>query len=299
MNKKISAGNTQNVDISSLRDFANHYEHHSKLKATPLTPFTARMTNRGKNYRCNWHENIEILSVTDGEGYIRYDAELIHLKRGLTVMINSKSMHHIYSEKGISFYAFIVDTDFFLENGIDIQTLCFEKYTDNAQTSKIISNTYNEIKVAESTGGRMATAKMRNALLSMLIHLCTNHVSEDVSIPKTQSPSEEHVKRAMIYINDHCTKDIGLEEIAEKTGINKSYLAREFKKYTGYTVHTYINILRCQLADQCFADGMSVTQAALSSGFETLSYFSRTYKKLRGISPAEAKEKLCKTEIYH
>ena len=93
----------------------------------------------------------------------------------------------------------------------------------------------------------------------------------------------------MVHINENYTNPIGLEKISEIMGINKSYLSREFKKYTGQTVHTYINLVRCKKAEQCISDGMTVTEAAMECGFETLSYFSRTYKKLMNASPSEIK----------
>jgi AraC-like DNA-binding protein len=37
------------------------------------------------------------------------------------------------------------------------------------------------------------------------------------------------------------------------------------------------------------AEGMSVTEAAFECGFESLSYFSRTYKKIMGVSPSKNK----------
>ena len=39
------------------------------------------------------------------------------------------------------------------------------------------------------------------------------------------------------------------------------------------------------------AEGKTVTEAAYESGFESLSYFSRRYKRIMGISPSKNKEK--------
>ena len=83
-----------------------------------------------------------------------------------------------------------------------------------------------------------------------------------------------------MYINENYTNALSLEHIAEVIGINKSYLSREFKKYAGHTVHTYINMLRCKKAEQCISEGMTVTEAAMECGFENISYFSRTYKNI-------------------
>ncbi|MBQ8432508.1 MAG: helix-turn-helix domain-containing protein [Clostridia bacterium] len=61
--------------------------------------------------------------------------------------------------------------------------------------------------------------------------------------------------------------------------ITECYLAREFKSYTGQTVMTYLNMVRCKNAEICLAEGKSVTETAYECGFESISCFSRTYKK--------------------
>lgn len=91
------------------------------------------------------------------------------------------------------------------------------------------------------------------------------------------------------YLNENYTQSITLDELARLCGITKCHLAREFKRYTGQTVLTYVNSLRCQLAGLCISEGLSVTEAAYKSGFESLSYFSRVYKRLMGVPPSGGK----------
>ena len=74
--------------------------------------------------------------------------------------------------------------------------------------------------------------------------------------------------------------------IAAMCGITKYHLAREFKRITGQTVLTYLNALRCKKAQLLLSEGKTVTEAAFESGFESLSYFSRTYKRIMGAPPS-------------
>ncbi len=109
-------------------------------------------------------------------------------------------------------------------------------------------------------------------------------------IARNPSSSEQYVKRVLDRLNGNCTEHISLEELAKDCGITKYHLARAFKRYTGQTLFTYINIMRCKKAELCIRDGMSITEAAYECGFESLSYFSRTYKKLMGASPSFSRE---------
>ena len=56
------------------------------------------------------------------------------------------------------------------------------------------------------------------------------------------------------------------------------------------TVIEYVNILRCKEAKRLISEGQSVSEAAIASGFNNLSYFTRTYKKYVGELPSSNKK---------
>ena len=86
-----------------------------------------------------------------------------------------------------------------------------------------------------------------------------------------------------------CGPKTKIQKIAQENNISKSYLVHEFKRYTGKTVVEYINDLRCLNAQSLIKNGISVSTAGLSSGFDNLSYFSRTYKKYMSSLPSKEK----------
>ena len=96
-----------------------------------------------------------------------------------------------------------------------------------------------------------------------------------------------YVKSVIEYINANYSREVNLDELASLCGITKFHLAREFRKITGQTILTYTNILRCKKASVLIAEGKTVTEAALDCGFDSLSYFSRTYKKIMGNPPSK------------
>ena len=277
--KELKKGNTSDLNV-------NKYEHHIDIKSTPLTPFKAKGFVSCVNSSCNWHDNLEILYITEGYGTIRYGITNIDLVPETVIIINSQTMHSITSENGVSFFMYIIDNRFFAENGIDVSKYTFASVTDSKELISICKECYEETVGKKD---HLSVGRLRKAYLALILELCENHILDELHTEIKRNGSEQYVKDAMNYINDNYTEKITLDGIAKVIGINKSYFAREFKKYAGQTVHTYINNLRCARADRCLADGMSVTEAAMTAGFETLSYFSRTYKKLRGISPVKSK----------
>ena len=87
-----------------------------------------------------------------------------------------------------------------------------------------------------------------------------------------------------------------LSDLAELAQVNEKYLCRFFKEYTGQTPIDYINRLRVDRA--CYemsVTGMNVTEAAFECGFNELSYFSKMFKKYKGIAPGEYRKRYCKS----
>ena len=125
---------------------------------------------------------------------------------------------------------------------------------------------------------------IRYHILGLLYELLTNYLVADCRASSTAST--KHVKKAVTFIRNHYTRALTLDEIAEHVGINKFQLSREYKKITGTTLFDTINQLRCMTAKQLLADGATVTAAAIASGYENISYFSRIFKKHLGCTPS-------------
>ncbi|MBE7042385.1 MAG: AraC family transcriptional regulator [Ruminococcaceae bacterium] len=274
------------------------YEHHFNTSQTPLSPFKLKFIKQSKTVACNWHKQIEIILVTEGTGTIRYGAkEEIPLCSGEIAIVNSEVIHQIYSDTGISYYYIIIDEKFCSDNGIDVEKIRFIEKTNDKETVSLFLEMKTEIEKMEECATLPAIAKVRRCVLSLMIDLCDHHLSAVNSKKIQESSPETYTKKAMIYLNEHYTSPFCLETLSNHLGINKHYLSRIFKKYTGQTPLGYSNMLRCRYAEYSISKGISITEAAFNSGFESLSYFSRTYKKLRGMSPTEFKNNLYEEEL--
>lgn len=89
------------------------------------------------------------------------------------------------------------------------------------------------------------------------------------------------------YINQHFTEPISLDTLAGHFYLSKYYLLREFKEYTGTTVHQYMIRKRIVYAQLLLQRGTSPMQAANACGFADYAGFFRAFKRLTGISPQE------------
>lgn len=87
------------------------------------------------------------------------------------------------------------------------------------------------------------------------------------------------------YIDNNLEGDLSLALLEQKFFINRYYLSKLFKKYTGSSLHEYIICKRISRAKSLLAEGFSVTEACSGSGFNDYSNFLRMFKRTVGITP--------------
>ena len=90
------------------------------------------------------------------------------------------------------------------------------------------------------------------------------------------------------YIYDNFQKPISTKDISDAMNVSQYYLSHVFKSSTGKTVLEILQFVRCKNAYAMLSSGkFNVSQSAFKSGFNNLSYFSKTYKKIMGKLPTD------------
>lgn len=236
-----------------------------------------------ESHMSNWHENIELLYCTHGRGYVYCDGRQYPFGEGDIFVVNANALHAFDSEHTMAYHCLIVDKSFCMENGIPSSDFHFRELIRDSVLQQRFSQVVEAYTYFEN-GGAFGPQQVRYAVLGMLCRLCTAHIVS--SGQPENSVTGQRVKEAITYIKRHIRQPMTLQEISQHVGISKCHLAREFKAYTGMTVFHTINQIRCAEAKRLIEQGSSVSSAALSCGFENLSYFSRTFKKHFGVLPS-------------
>lgn len=268
------------------------YEHHSsKIYISELCPFKIKYIRTSKPIGANWHTNPEFIYITKGEGKVICASESFNAKAGDIFFVSPETIHQIIAERELEYYFIIIDTGFWGENGLDCAKYEFKTDITASETKELIMKVIKK-REGLSDDDPISYAELRSCVLSLIINICRNSTLGTSDDSKGRSKdSDSYVKRAMNYINENYGRQLSTAEIARYVGITQSYLSREFKKHTGETVVSYINIHRCKKAGQLILRGYSITEAALECGFESGSYFSQVYKKTMGHSPSDIKNK--------
>ena len=268
---------------------APQYIHETHIMPDALLPFIFH-TDKTKSSRIapNWHENIEILHCTQGEGYILLGGEVVPISGGETVVANSNVIHSCRSDTYMMYSYLIIDKSFCIDNSINTDVVRFSKHFVNNEITGLFSTLANIYRTnSNPTDTPFTVAKIRKCVLDILVSMCENNLDVTGTPEKNNTTCIGYVEKAITFINRNYTDRITLDDVCEHAGISKFYLSREFKTVTGFTVITYINTLRCRFARDLIKRGFAVSDAACKSGFDNMSYFTRTFKRYVGVLPSE------------
>ncbi len=118
-------------------------------------------------------------------------------------------------------------------------------------------------------------------------------VKDMVSVSRAhKSKSWIHIEDAIEYINRHY-RDYNLDNrtISNAIGVSPNHLTVLFQKFLGMSLHTYVLNIKIEKAKKKLLSGkVNITEAALSSGFQSIHSFSKIFKNINGMTPSEFME---------
>ena len=269
------------------------YVYETHRISDPRLPFIFHAkTVLRSNYRSmqpNWHENVEILQILSGSGVLLCDSEQIPVTEGDTVVINTNCLHSFdVAPGGISYHCLIVDRAFCIANHFDTNTIRFEeRFKDEAIGAAMLA-LCDEYKTSPDEPHRIPM--IRALVLSIMARLCRYY-----SRPEHEDKQDSHllscIKQAIGMIRSEVSRDLSLDEVAEFVGLSKYYFAREFRRVTGYTFVTYVNLMRCERAKVLLAQNkLNIGEVGRACGFSNQSYFTRTFRAYTGRLPGVYRE---------
>jgi len=95
------------------------------------------------------------------------------------------------------------------------------------------------------------------------------------------------VKELKEYINDNLGSKLSLQYLSGICFISPFHLLKVFQRFTGITLHQYILVRRIEKAKEMLRNKKSIGDVAFLLGFTDQSHFTRSFKKMIGMTPGE------------
>lgn len=117
-----------------------------------------------------------------------------------------------------------------------------------------------------------------------------------MDIPRKSEKQEDlnayYVGRACEFISYNYSRSISIDDIAEYAGLSRSHLYRVFMEVTSLSPKEYLTSFRIRRACGLIkSTDLNIGAIANSVGFEDNLYFSKVFKKIKGVSPKQYAEK--------
>lgn len=182
-------------------------------------------------------------------------------------------------------------------SGLDLAALCAEKYPG---TVIILVSGHERFDYAREAIRQGVFAYLLKPLLDSEVAQTMERLLKQLpaarAVPETElsdTPAPDSlVGRAMNYIEEHYNVSLPLEAVAGALYVSRSYLSDLFSKSLGMTFTQYKNTVRIRHAKELIRrGGLSMTEIAQKTGFDSPSRFSKVFHQIEGISPQQYQQK--------
>jgi AraC family transcriptional regulator len=100
--------------------------------------------------------------------------------------------------------------------------------------------------------------------------------------------------RAEEFLRAHYSESFTVAEVADAAAVHPAHLARVFRANFGCTIGDYLRRLRVEFASrELITSDLPLSEIAVATGFYDQSHFTRTFKRLTGLTPAEFRASTC------
>lgn len=184
----------------------------------------------------------------------------------------------------------LLDVQMPLKTGIDVMR---EAAQAGLHPVTVILSGYDEFEYAKQAlrfGAKEYLLKPVRA--ADILHCVLELADTCIGQPKEEGLKEEQnpylVKTAMAFIEEHYAENISLTDAAQKAGISGGYLSTLFAQNLNCGFIDYLNQVRIERAC-CYLEQnfLKTYEIAYKVGFRDEKYFSKVFKKIKGMSPRE------------
>jgi AraC-like DNA-binding protein len=137
-----------------------------------------------------------------------------------------------------------------------------------------------------SKGGEIRLLGLLYEFISQLVETVEDRHTE------TSNRKEEYVRKAMEFIRMNYSRKTSISEIAHNVGLDRSYLYSLFKEFLNVSPQEFLIDFRIEKACELMLGiNLSIGDISRSVGYDDPLMFSKTFKKVKGVSPKEFRAK--------
>lgn len=262
----------------------------------PIEYYFIDKTHVRYDMSAHWHSEVEIIRILRGELSVKLNEKIYDAKAGDVLFVNGETVHGAFP-KDCEYECIVFHVDFlhtenysckYFFDGLINREYVVNEYNprQNSDFHNAVACLFDAIK-HRSSGYKFLVIGALYGLFGTIVdgHLYTS-VSGNQSIHNSKNLPK--LKKVLTFIRKNYDRQISLEDMAKAAGMSPKYFCYFFKEMTGKTPGEYLKGYRIEkAANKLMYTDLSVTEIAYASGFNDLSYFIKTFKTQKGMSPTK------------
>lgn len=277
-------------------DYSELYEN--KKRGTfdfPIELYYVDKSSPRYHMPLHWHLEYELILVQQGTFSLSLDGVTTVLESGDCAWIGDGVVHGGTPDNCI-YECVVFDLGTLLHDTPVCSRSAAEFLADrNGYTSvfkkgsecSVLADKIFECMETEQHGYEWTTVGLMWQLMGKMISL--KKPPENISRDRVKI---NKLKNVLTFIRSNYYETITLDELAKVAGMSPRYFCRAFSAMTGKTPIEYLNYYRIESAgEKLLMTDSSITEIALSCGFNDMSYFSKMFSRYKGMSPSAYRRK--------
>lgn len=250
----------------------------------------------------HWHTEFEFVYVETGTVYFGISDKQFALSEGQGVFINSKILHRYFSQGNAIVPNFVLMPYFIAAQ----DSLIYQKYVLPIMASPMdyqifssdipwqaqVLSLMREMMAAQENASDVEL--VNSYLIQKIWHILYQNTDVEHMGKKENysASSQARLQLMMQYIHQKFAYNISLSDIADQAKVSKSTALNLFQRYLGISPVTYLVNYRLQEAAKLLASTeKKVTVISKDTGFDSVDYFCKAFKKYYKLTPTEYRKK--------
>lgn len=250
----------------------------------------------------HWHTEFEFVYVETGTVYFGISDKQFALSEGQGVFINSKILHRYFSQGNAIVPNFVLMPYFIAAQ----DSLIYQKYVLPIMASPMDYQIFSQdipwqaqalslMREITAAQEKASDVELVNSyLIQKIWHILYQNTDVEHMGKKENysASSQARLQLMMQYIHQKFAYNISLSDIADQAKVSKSTALNLFQRYLGISPVTYLINYRLQEAAKLLASTeKKVTVISKDTGFDSVDYFCKAFKKYYKLTPTEYRKK--------
>ena len=241
----------------------------------------------------HWHIEYEIIRILKGEFLMTLNESTFTAQEGDLIFVQSGALHGVIPKHCV-YECIVFNLGILLSPNHIGETFLKKIENSSIQIYHHISNCDEELKeiikfLFEAMRGKSEGYKLTviGALYQFFGYVFSHHYYKPIgNVSAKNNRRIEQLKKVLEMIETSYDQCLTLDILAKEAGMNAKYFCRFFHEMTHRTPIDYLNYYRIEQAClKLVTSSDSITEVAFSCGFNDISYFIKTFKKYKGITP--------------